>query len=201
MYSFLAKFAADALSRGLVKTWSELFAHLRSYSTPGLIDINGRPLSDDSPELKQVIIDVEFTNDRILGFLKKEPQILWQLSPRKFEEIVAELLISKGYDIELTPASGDGGIDIYAAKKDDLGKFLYLVECKKYVPPSKVGVEVVRSLHGVVQSKKATAGAIVTTSYFTKGAAEFQREIPHQMGLHDYFVLQHWINDFPIARH
>lgn len=56
---------------------------------------------------------------------------------------------------------------IYAARKEGLGQFLYLIECKRYVRPNKVGVKVVRSLHGVLQSERATAGAIVTTSFFT----------------------------------
>jgi restriction system protein len=126
--------------------------------------------------------------------------LAWRLPPRKFEEIVAEILCKQGFSIELTPASGDGGFDIYAARRDGLGSFLYLVECKRYVPPNKVGVEVVRSLYGVIQTQRATAGAIVTTSYFTAGAQEFQRQVQYQMHLHDYLVLQRWIKDFPITR-
>ncbi|MBL8170632.1 MAG: restriction endonuclease [Acidobacteria bacterium] len=130
--------------------------------------------------------------------LKRDPELTRKLPPRKFEEIVAEILDKQGYEVELTPTVGDGGFDIYAAKKEGIGKFLYLVECKRYVPPNKVGVEIVRSLYGVVQTKKATAGAIVTTSFFTSGAEAFQRESQYQMSLHDYIALQKWINDFPL---
>ncbi|MCK1333055.1 hypothetical protein IVB57_33115 [Bradyrhizobium sp. CW9] len=51
-----------------------------------------------------------------------------------------------------------------------------------------------------MQSRRATAGAIVTTSYFTAGAEEFQREIPNQPQLHDYLALQQWISGFPLER-
>jgi restriction system protein len=68
-----------------------------------------------------------------------------------------------------------------------------LVECKKYAPKHKVGVQIVRALHGVVQQKRATAGLVATTSYFTRGAKEFRQELAHQMQLADYVELQNWL--------
>lgn len=194
--ALFASLATEAVRNGAVASWQELFQYLRGFRTPGLIGPDGRPLTKESEEYKRVIIDVTAANSEILMILKKEPELSWKLPPRKFEEI----LDKQGYEVSLTPASGDGGFDLYAARKDGLGKFLYLVECKRYVPPHKVGVEIVRSLYGVVQTRRATAGAIVTTSFFTAGAAEFQREIQHQLHLHDYIVLQKWIDDFPLAR-
>ncbi|MCE5319179.1 MAG: restriction endonuclease, partial [Parachlamydia sp.] len=119
--------------------------------------------------------------------------LLYSLDPRKFEELVAEMLSQRGYEITLTPPSKDGGLDMYAARKDDLGSFLYLVECKRYTPPTKVGVSIVRSLYGVVQQKQANGGIVVTSSFFTKGAKEFQENVPHQMHLRDYLALQKWL--------
>lgn len=194
----IAVIAAEAVTSGLVDSWKDLFTYLRNFDTKGLIGVNGQPLSQQSPEYRQIIVSASSANDEIMQILKKDPTIVWKLPPRKFEEIVAEILSKQGFQVELTPASGDGGVDIYAAKKDGLGQFLYLVECKRYVPPNKVGVEIVRSLYGVLQVQKATAGAIVTTSYFTKGAEDFQREIQHQMYLHNYITLQKWISDFQL---
>jgi len=192
-----ANIAAEAVKNGVVTSWKELFEHLRSFQTPGLVGPDGRPLNRESGEYRQVILTASSVNAEILEVLKKDPSLAWKLSPRKFEEIVAEILDKQGYEVSLTPASGDGGFDIYAARKEGLGWFLYLVECKRYVPPNKVGVEIVRSLYGVVQAHKATAGAIVTTSFFTSGAERFRRELQYQMHLHDYLVLQRWIADFP----
>lgn len=193
----LAVTATEAVRSGIVKTWDDLFRYLRDFNAVGLVDQNGQPLDRDSKEFKSIILDVSSANEQLIKMLKNDPRLVWQLPPRKFEEIVAEILDKQGYSITLTPASGDGGVDIFAAKKDGLGKFLYLVECKRYVPPNKVGVEVVRSLYGVLHAKKATAGAIVTSSYFTKGAKEFQREQQHQLQLHDYIALNQWVGDFP----
>lgn len=194
----MAVIASESVTSGIVDSWGDLFNYLRNFDTTGLIGVNGLPLTQQSPEYRQVIVSASSANDEIMQILKKDPTVVWKLPPRKFEEIVAEILNKQGFQVELTPASGDGGVDIYAARKDGLGQFLYLVECKRYVPPSNVGVEIVRSLYGVLQVKKATAGAIFTTSYFTKGAEAFQREIQHQMYLHNYIALQKWISDFPL---
>jgi restriction system protein len=196
----LASIAIEAVKNAAVSSWQELFQYLRNFQTSGLVGLDGQPLSKESDQYKRIIIDVSSANEEILQILKKHPEMVWKLPSRKFEEVVAEILDRQGYEVSLTPASGDGGFDIYAARKEGLGQFLYLVECKRYVPPNKVGVEIVRSLYGVLQAKRATAGAIVTTSFFTAGAEAFQREVQHQLHLHDYIALQKWMTDFPLQR-
>ncbi len=113
--------------------------------------------------------------------------------------MVAELLISRGYEVTLTPATRDGGLDIFAAKQVELGSFLYLVElrnsgeCKKYGPDQKVGVGLIRELLGVVAQRRATAGILATTSFFTKDAQEFQREVRWQLSLQDFADIASWL--------
>jgi restriction system protein len=195
-----ANVAVAAVHEGAVASWPDLFEYLRNFYTPGLVGADGRPLTPETAEYKHVVVGVTQANSVILEMLKKQPELAWKLPSRKFEEIVAEILDKQGYEVTLTPASGDGGFDIYAARKEGLGKFLYLVECKRYAPTNKVGVEIVRSLYGVIQAQRATAGAIVTTSFFTSGAKEFQREVQYHLHLHDYLVLQNWIADFPFSK-
>ncbi len=101
----------------------------------------------------------------------------------------------KGYDVELTPATRDGGKDIYVAHKNDLGSFLYLVECKNYNPTRKVEVDVVRNLYGVVSAENATCGIIATTSYFTKQAQDFQQSVKFRMSLNDFNSIKQWLYD------
>ena len=52
-----------------------------------------------------------------------------------------------------------------------------------------------RQLNGVVQAEQATAGILATTSFFTKGAREFQKRIAFQLSLKDYFGIQGWLKD------
>lgn len=178
-------------------SWNELLDALSGFRLPGVVNPSGLGIELDAALAEPLQVVVRDTNTEILEMLNRDPSKFRSLSPRKFEEIVAELLTRMGYEVELTPMSGDGGFDMYAAKKDDVGRFLYLVECKRYVPPTKVGVQVVRSLHGVVQQKRANAGLIATTSMFTKGAISFQQEVSHQMHLRDYLELYKWLKIHP----
>jgi restriction system protein len=195
----LADLAVSAVNQGVVPSWVDLLDHLRTFKVPGVLGPDGQPINLKSKEHQKIVIDVTAANTEIMRLLKKDPDLARKLPPRKFEEIVAEILSKQGYEVELTSASRDGGFDICAARQDGLGKFLYLVECKRYVPPNKVGVEIVRSLHGVIHSNRATAGAIVSTSFFTAGAIAYQRKMQHQLHIHDFLALQRWIHDFPLS--
>jgi restriction system protein len=192
----MAMLAGKTIREGLV-TWERLFSEMADFEWSGLFGPDGLPLSSSAPERKSIITCCSQVNDELLAILKKEPNILRQMTSRKFEELVAELLSRKGFKVELTPPSKDGGFDMYAAKSDTLGRFLFLVECKRYSQTNKVGVNIVRALHGVVQDKKANAGVVVTTSFFTAGAKEFQDRHKFQLHLHDYLELRRWLGISP----
>ena len=163
------------------------------------------PLSDVYPLLYSIgsgvadpklIHTVATVNDELIGYLAKHPNLLYEIDPRRFEELVAELLRAQGFQPTLTPKTRDGGRDILAARSDALGDLLYLVECKRYAPGNKVGVEVVRSIHGVTQAKRATKGVIVTTSWFTKDAIAFASPLKYGIGLHDFEAIKLWLDGY-----
>lgn len=154
-----------------------------------IIDPLGNPISD----INKIKIEVSDVNDKLLKQLNENPNDLYKLTPRKFEEVVAEILARKGCDVTLTPATRDGGKDIYAARKDGLGSFLYIVECKKYNQNNKVGIKVLRDLYGVISKENATCGIIATTSYFTKPAKEFQEDVGFRMSLKDFNGIKQWL--------
>lgn len=162
-----------------------------------IIGPDGRVLEKDSKSFKQIITNVTEVDFELLKTLAKHPDLLYELSPRKFEEVIAELLHRQGYEVQMTPFTKDGGVDIYAAIKNTLGTYLFLVQCKKYAPNHPVGVELVRELYGVVQSKGATAGIITATSHFTKGAKDFQSQLLYRLDLKDYIGIQNWLRSIP----
>ena len=63
----------------------------------------------------------------------------------------------------------------------------------------KVGVQVVRQLRGVMDEFRAVGAAVVTTSYFTEPALEYQSRFEHELKLHDYVGLQRWLNESATA--
>jgi restriction system protein len=189
---FLVLDAIYALERGY--SWHEVIAGVRNFRFDGVLGPDGKPVRRDDLATSRLVVDVAHANSLLLRRLAADPSQWYELSPRKFEEIVAELLQRQGYEVTLTPETADGGFDIYAAKKDGLGEFLYLVECKRYTPPRKVGVHVVRALRGVIDDRRAAGAALVTTSYFTEPAQQFQFHFRHQLKLHDYIGLQRWLH-------
>ncbi|WP_104668663.1 restriction endonuclease [Ensifer adhaerens] len=173
----------------MVGEWGDLAGvveALRSFSRPGLVDVYGAPLNVRSNAGKRFITDVREVNDFILKLVEREPDTLFQLPPRRFEEICAELFERLGYTVELTPAINDGGKDLIIVKRSDIGTVLTFVECKKYSPTDPVGVEVIRALNGVVEAGRATSGLVMTTSRFTRGAKKLQGELQYRMSLADY---------------
>ena len=120
---------------------------------------------------------------RVISRLATHPDMMHSLSPRQFEELVAELLSRDGMQVTVTPQSVDGGRDILAVQSDQYGDHLYLVECKKYAPNRPVSVEYVRALYGVVEQERATKAILATTSRFTGPAVTFQSSVRYRMTL------------------
>ena len=88
----------------------------------------------------------------------------------ELEERVAALLSSRGWVVERTPRSRDGGVDLVARRTDEVGidQTLY-VQCKDYARP--VGVEVVRELIGVLPVGTTVQGVLAASSGVTADAA------------------------------
>lgn len=110
---------------------------------------------------------------------------IYNLSPREFEELVAELFSQQGFDVELTPETRDGGCDIIVTKNIGGLPFMLLIECKKYAKGNPVGVSLVRNLLGVQGDRKANKAVLVTTSGFTKPARQFAERQQHLISLVD----------------
>ena len=131
--------------------------------------------------------------DAIIKHLSENPELMYSLTPREFEELVAELFRQEGYNVGLTSITRDGGKDLLVSSSSIIGDQLYLVECKRYSPKRRVGVSVVREIYGTVSQSEATAGIIVTTSSFTKDAISFHDPIKWRVALRDYENLSSWL--------
>lgn len=131
----------------------------------------------------------------LLSEIKQSPDQLSEIPPHEFEALVAELLAGFGWEVNLTPSTHDGGYDILGIMKDASGlESTWVVECKKYHPGRKVGVEVARSLLGVKTGLGASNGLLVTTSTFTQGARQVAKE--NDIHLVDRDRLLAWIESY-----
>ena len=149
------------------------------------------------PENSSILkIDLEEINDELIKYLALHPQVMRELDPRKFEILIAEIMKDKGYDVELTPRSKDGGRDILVMQRNDIGEALTLIECKRHSEKNTVGVGIVRGLYGVVCAENATRGMVATTSFFTKDAKAFRDKVKYRLGLADFDVLRGMLSQF-----
>jgi restriction system protein len=102
----------------------------------------------------------------IVALLSKDPNVAFQISPEKWEEIIAGAYNRAGFDeVTLTPRSGDLGRDVIAIKKG-LGSVRIIDQVKAFKPPNLVTADDVRALMGVLQGDGASKGFLTTTSDF-----------------------------------
>lgn len=151
-------------------------------------------------EAPKIITDLRLVNKRILEKISCKPKEIYQLTSRQFEILVAELFEERGYKVQLTQQTRDGGKDLIILDHRDIGNLMIYAECKQYAPDRPVGVSVVSDLIGRMTADRATAGIVVTSSYFSRDAKSFQSKFEHQMKLIDFVKLSAMINNDPSGR-
>ena len=166
-------------------------------------DTRGEPQIEYLPEIYRAedILHLYGSIAELVSCLQEHPHLLRNISPREFEEVVAELFRAKGYEVDLTKRTRDGGKDIIAVHTDSFGiRSKYFIECKHFAETNKIGVEVVRALHGVKNTKDGPNKTIVaTTSSFTEDARKFvEQEMASKwdMTLADYNDIERWLQDY-----
>lgn len=99
-------------------------------------------------------------------------QRLKQTTPREFEEFVADVWESRGWDAEVKDKGADGGIDVIATREGVVNQKM-LIQAKRYTGSNKVTAGNIREYAGVRNREvDADSMAIVTTNEFTRDAEE-----------------------------
>jgi restriction system protein len=102
----------------------------------------------------------------IIAVIGNDPNIVFQISPRKWEEIIAAGYKKSGWDeVLLTPQSGDHGRDVIAIKRG-FGTVRVIDQVKAYKPGHLVSYDDIRALMGVLAADGASKGFLTTTSDF-----------------------------------
>lgn len=161
-----------------------------------LYDLEVQISASEERIIEVVAPKIVIANEELLYGLKRHPEQIHDISHRKFEELIAELLDDQGFKVELTQASKDGGKDIIAEMETEIGKILCLVEAKHYNPNRPVQVSLVRQLLGTYVDYGATSAMLVTSSHFTRGAKEFQARHEYRLTLKEYEDVVRWIKKY-----
>jgi restriction system protein len=148
---------------------------------------------DDEEEITQIVQSSEKQFADLIRYFAKHPEKMREMPPRKFEEFIADLFAKEGHKVELTKVTRDGGRDILVFPESSLGRHLHLIECKRYADSKPINVSLVRSLYGVVEQERATAGMLVTTTHFTPPAIQFIDSLKNRLAKKDYDDVVKWI--------
>lgn len=111
-----------------------------------------------------------------------------QVPPRFFEELVVELLVAMGYGgshedaAKVVGRGGDEGID-GIIKEDRLGLESIYVQAKRW--QGTVGRPVIQQFAGALQGQRARKGVLITTSSFSRDAAEYAAGLQNTIVLVD----------------
>jgi hypothetical protein len=128
--------------------------------------------------------------------IRQNPCVLDDLTPRAFEELVAEVLASFGWEISLTPSFRDGGYDILAVVKDPSGfDTTWIVECKRFSRERRIQLGAIQRLLGVKMALDVPQALLVTTSYLTRDAAALTQR-SNGLQVADRDRLLGWINQY-----
>jgi restriction system protein len=141
--------------------------------------------------------------DALARELQRDPSLLHRFDWRKMEELIAAAYREEGFDVTLTPGSGDYGRDVIATRP---GRFSIRIidQVKAFAPKHLVSANDVRAMLGVLSGDRSVSKAYVTT---TSGFAPLIRSdpfiepfLPHRLELRGGDDLKKWIDDLARKR-
>ena len=133
----------------------------------------------------------------IIRQLAKDSKFLFQIPPRKLEELIAGAYERAGFtEVILTPRSGDLGRDIIATRPG-FYSIRIIDQVKAYRPGHRVSADEVRALLGVLSAdQNASKGLVTTTSEFAPKISEdrlLKPFMPHRLELKNGKQLAKWL--------
>lgn len=117
--------------------------------------------------------------------------LLTTIGDVEFEQLTARVFDNLGFETELTPGGGDGGVDIYAR----FGNEVYVISCKRY--KDIVAPMYVRDIHSVAVMENADAAFLVTSGRFSDDVKARSQVMRPRVYLIDGEQLANLLNGVP----
>ena len=135
----------------------------------------------------------------IIEKLNLNPKLMFEIPPRKREEIIAAAYDIAGFEeVILTPRSNDFGRDIIAVKRG-VGSIRIINSVKAYREGKNVRYDDIRALLGVLSGDfKTSKGILTTTSDFPPNFMNdpyIKPWIPHKLELINEMELNKWLQE------
>jgi restriction system protein len=149
---------------------------------------------EENMETSYEIIQEKF-KDELLSTIKKS-------TPKFFEKLVVDLLVSMGYGGSIKEAgkaigmSGDEGVD-GIIKEDLLGLDLIFIQAKKW--EGTIGRPEIQKFAGALQGQRARKGIFLTTGVFSQDAIDYVSKIDSKIILIDGKKLAEYMIDHGVG--
>lgn len=111
---------------------------------------------------------------KILPFIIERPELLDELNPQRFEQLVAVVMDDIGYEIMSAGQERVKGFDFLVRSRSSYDTLV--VECKAYANNRVVGVAPLRALYAAKLSVMAQGAFLGTSGRFTGDAVSFSEE-------------------------
>lgn len=147
--------------RSAVKTMNNLRCH----------GVNIPLIPQELNKQAQLLEDRKIEKSIMMSKEARDIYTAYETDPYGFEEFTARWFATKGYRAEVTPKSGDAGIDVNAVKNG----VHYRVQCKCYSPDRKVGRPDIQKLVGACAGTGAKP-VFVTTADYSLPAIRYAKE-------------------------
>lgn len=135
-----------------------------------------------------------------LRWLQEDPERIKQLTPEKFEMLLADRFEAMGLCVQLIGRTNepDGGIDLiaYPEPASNGPKFLLAVQAEHHRTDRKTGAPKVQKFVGAVSPvRNFRLGFVVTNTTFTWNAEQYARTQSHFLRLRSLEDLIRWFRD------
>jgi hypothetical protein len=140
--------------------------------------------------------------DILIAESRKNPKLLFNISPRNFERLVAQIFKGFGFTVDLTAQTRDGGVDILCMSNESESTIKLALEVKRYREDRPITVELVRSFVGANAVLRSEKLIYVTTSRYTKEAIRYARS-PFLANLLELKALPdviRWCNEYSMEK-
>jgi len=111
-----------------------------------------------------------FIDQRYIDYLAANTDDLYIMNWRKFEALTADFFKQEGFEVELGPGRGDGGIDIRVWRSSNTEEApLVIIQCKRLAQGNLVKINEIKALGFDRIDAGAEQALMVTTSKIAKG--------------------------------
>lgn len=165
---------------------------------PPQVTIQALIIAGDKVSEGRLVEGVGIAWNEIVKMIVRNPEELYNIDPRSFEELIAGAYEKSGeFDrVILTPRSGDKGRDVIA-EKDGFGSLRIIDQIKRNRITHPVTADDVRALVGVVYMDHNVSKGIVTTSGLFAPNIEkdeqIQKVLPYRLELRPRDILIPWL--------